>query len=163
MSYPAAAIANSFLDLARLHGIQVTPMQIQKLVYFGHGWHFAYHEDLLCEEPAQAWSWGPVFPTLYHAVKNWRTSPIENDVIAVRFIQSNGQHLVEKTVPRITDEDDLVFLEMLWDVYGEMTGPALSSLSHDINGPWFRVWNESGGAQGVIIPNGLIQEYFVEN
>ncbi len=163
MSYPAAAIANSFLDLSRRHGKQLTPMQIQKLVYFGHGWHLAYHrDDPLSEEPAQAWRWGPVFPTLYHSVKRWGGSPIENDVMAIRPVQTNGHRQMENSFPRVTDEDDLAFLKMIWDAYGEMTGPELSRVSHDIAGPWYRVWNESGGAQGVIIPDDLIAEYFQE-
>ena len=137
-------------------------MQIQKLVYFAHGWHLAYHKEILCEEQAQAWRWGPVFPTLYHAVKSWGRRPIENDVIAIRLLSENGQHRVEKSVPRVTEDEDTTFLHTIWEAYGEMTGPALSRLSHDIDGPWFRMWNESGGAQGVIIPNELIQGYFEE-
>ncbi|MXY86250.1 MAG: DUF4065 domain-containing protein [Chloroflexi bacterium] len=162
MSYPAAAIANSFLDLARAHGKRLTPMQIQKLVYFAHGWHLAYEESPLSEEQAQAWRWGPVFPTLYHAVKLWGREPIERDVIAFRLIREDGHHRVEKSVPRVIDGVHTAFLETIWDAYGEMSGPALSSLSHDIDGPWYRVWHESGGAHGVIIPDELIQEYFGE-
>ncbi len=138
-------------------------MQIQKLVYFAHGWHLALVGDALSEEEAQAWRWGPVFPALYHAVKQWGGGPVESDVIAIRFVRDNGHHHVERTVPRVDDGESAgPLLATIWEVYGEKTGPELSRLSHDIEGPWYRVWTESAGAYGTIIPNDLIREYFAE-
>ena len=163
MPYPAAAIANSFLDLARSDGRQLTPMQIQKLVYFAHGWHLASVDEELSEEGAQAWRWGPVFPTLYHAVKQWGGGPVDSDVTATSFVIRNGQHHIARSVRRVAnDKDTQAFLSTIWGVYRGMTGPELSRLSHDIDGPWYRVWSESEGAMGAVIPNDLIREYFQE-
>ena len=85
MPYPAAAVANSFLDIAKVAEESVDPMKVQKLVYFAHGWHLGYDRGALSTELAQAWRWGPVFPDLYHAVKIWGNRAIAKPVRALEF------------------------------------------------------------------------------
>ncbi len=162
MSYPAAAIANSFLDIARSEGQDLTPMQIQKLVYFAHGWHLAFNGEALSEESCQAWRWGPVFPVLYHAVKGWGRAPVQDDIFAIRFLEDGGRWISQKTYPRVAGNDPVLaeFFKGIWSEYGHMTGPGLSRITHELNGPWYKVWSESEGAQGAVIPDGLIQNYF---
>ena len=101
MSYLAAAVANSFLEIAKSAGEPLDPMKLQKLVYFGHGWHLGYEPGALSVENAQAWRWGPVFPDLYHAIKIWGSGPIMEPVVAVEVDRGEFQW----NTPSISPED----------------------------------------------------------
>lgn len=145
MANRPAVIANAFLKLADDQGVDLSPMQIQKLVYFSHGWHLAFDKGALCSERAQAWRWGPVFPSLYHALKHWGSGAIEERI----------------TAPwDVTDEFESNLIARVWEVYGDMTAVALSQLSHDPEGPWQMVRSQSHGDRNVDIPNPMIRKYF---
>jgi hypothetical protein len=42
MAYPAKAVANGFLRLAKADGKTVSSMKLLKLVFFVHGWYLAF-------------------------------------------------------------------------------------------------------------------------
>jgi uncharacterized phage-associated protein len=158
MPYLAVAIANSFLDVAKSAREPVDPMKIQKLVYFGHGWHLGYEEGALSAEYAQAWRWGPVFPDLYHAVKIWGSGPIMKPVRALEVDRGK----LRWNTPRIGPEEAFAtkLIERVWEVYGHMSGPALSQLTHEPDGPWQVIRDRHPGERDLVIPNPLIRDYF---
>ena len=162
MPYESAAVANRFLDRARADKTPLTPMQIQKLVYFSHGWHLAFAQGPLSAEHAQAWQWGPVFPELYHALKRWGGGPIEEQVSVMRAELKGDDYRLIQTVPAIPESAPFSpqLIDRVWAVYGCMSGPALSQLSHDPEGPWHKIRTESRGERGVDIPDAMILDYF---
>ena len=160
MPYTSAALANRFLALAESAGELVEPMKLQKLVYFAHGWHLGLKKRPLCSEFVQAWTWGPVFPELYHRVKRWGKEPIMGRVQAVEVAPPK----VRFTTPDIPVEDTYArgLCDRIWRVYGEMSGLALSVLTHESGSPWDQIWTESGGAPDQVIPNDLIAQHFAQ-
>ena len=48
--------------------IETTPMHVLKLVYLCHGWCLGFTGEALINEPVEAWTYGPVVPTVYHLV-----------------------------------------------------------------------------------------------
>jgi hypothetical protein len=76
MPYPAAAIANEFLELAKANGQALTPMQIQKLVYFAHGWNLAITGEPLIWERVEPWDYGPVVRNLYRNLREFGSGAI---------------------------------------------------------------------------------------
>ncbi len=158
MPYPAATVANGLLQIAKAAGKPVDPMKIQKLVYFAHGWHLGYKRGALSAELAQAWRWGPVFPDLYHAVKIWGNRQIVKPVRAFEFDPDK----LRWSTPSIPPEDNfaLRLIERVWEVYGHMSGPALSQLTHEQGGPWQVIRDKDPGAGNLLIPNSIIRDYF---
>jgi uncharacterized phage-associated protein len=158
MLYLSEAVANGFLEVARSVGEPVDPMKIQKLVYFSHGWHLGYGLGALSAEPAEAWRWGPVFPELYHAVKTWGSGPIMKPVRVFEFADGKLQW----NTPGLSDGDTHAknLIQRVWDQYGHLSGPALSQLTHEHDGPWYRTWNGNPGVRNLVIPNALIRDYF---
>jgi uncharacterized phage-associated protein len=151
--YDARSIANSFLAIAKKSHAQLTPMKLQKLVYYAHGWSLGLGGRPLIDEPVEAWKWGPVVPSVYHEFKKYGADPITEP--ATDFL---GKEIPE--VPR-QDEYTTSLLERIWEVYCGFTPSQLSNMTHDSDGPWQATVNRVGaGVPGVPINNDLIAEYF---
>ncbi len=160
MPYSSAALANRFLAIAEPTGELVQPMKLQKLVYFAHGWHLGLTQRPLCSEFVQAWTWGPVFPELYHQVKKWGREAVTGRVQALEVLPSG----VQFTQPDIPAEDTYPhgLCDRIWSVYGEMSGLKLSVLTHEPGSPWHQIRAASKGARDQVIPNDLIARHFAE-
>ena len=135
MGYSAKAVANYFLSKHRKSGI--TPLKIQKLVYIAHGWYMAFYEDpLIDNEFAEAWEYGPVFPSLYHEFKHRGKLAINALATDVKLDVSNSK--LTKTTPRIEESNKQTreLLDRIWEVYGKLTGIQLSNMCHQPGSPW---------------------------
>lgn len=155
MPYPAAAVANYFVKKGLRAGRPVEPMKLQKLIYFAHGWHLAIHGEPLIDERIEAWRYGPVVPSIYHAVKHHGARPIDFPII-----DFDGEDYV---TPMIDGGDVKALLDKIWSVYGGYSSGELSRMSHDTDGPWFRTWKEEaqeGAIRGVDISDFEIKRYF---
>ena len=77
MPYSSEKIANFFLGLAQKEQVELTPLKLQKLLYFAHGWHLVLDSDgdPLLDEDIEAWKYGPVVPSIYHKFKEFRNNP----------------------------------------------------------------------------------------
>lgn len=129
--YDALAVANYFLDLAARDGKTLDPMKIQKLVYFAHGWNLALDNSPLVRERIEAWTYGPVIPSLYRCFKRFGASAIAEPAC------QDGR------TPRVgdawnCDDTDYVksLLEFVWRTYGEHSGLQLSTITHQLGTPW---------------------------
>ena len=145
-SYRPAAIANVFLDLAAQEGRWLSNMQVQKMVYFAHGWHLASDLGPLSSEPAEAWLYGPVFPSLYHLLKRW-----------------GGMRIAERigVSQRVEDPISQAVIRGTWESCKDLSAMQLSAQTHDSSGPWYRRRVETGGDRFVEIPDALVKQYFV--
>ena len=158
MPYPSAAVANSFLEQAKAAGAAVDPLKLQKLVYFGHGWHLAYDQGALSAEDAQAWSYGPVFPDLYHSLKSWGSGAVLEPAAVFRV--AAGTFRWETPQLPSSEHFSLLLIKRVWEVYGKMSGLALSQLTHAHDGPWQVTRAKNPGIRGPAISNELIRQYF---
>lgn len=154
--YSGTAIANYFI---REHGpdpaSDLTLMKLVKLVYLSHGWHLGVYGVPLLDENAEAWQYGPVVPSVYHAAKHFGKRPITT-LLPVEF--GSSQRSVDD-FPQIQG-----FLDLMWDEYGQYSGLQLSALTHREGTPWDITWNKLGGkhSRAVQIPDNLIAEYYME-
>lgn len=155
MPYSPKAIANYFIELANAAGEPVTPMKLQKLVYYAHGWHVGFTGQPLINESVEAWQYGPVIPSLYHEFKRFGSSPITvkaTDLDPARF------DFVE--VPTPAEDPIRKFLTSVWNGYGKFTGVKLSQMTHAEGSPWAKTWAAKGGLKSADIPLDLIKQHF---
>jgi uncharacterized phage-associated protein len=158
MSYSAKAIANFFLEQAKAEGKAIDPMKIQKLVYFAHGFYAGNKGEPLVNEDAEAWPWGPVFPSLYHAFKKFGNGPITKEASDERV---EGLTYFIEPVQAPQDPELVAYLKAFWNRYSPYTGIQLSNSSHAAGSPWDETKKrvESEGAPSVI-PFERIKAYF---
>lgn len=149
--YTPLAVANFFVDRhGRGQGIE--HMKLQKLVYCSHGWWLAFPQpNRLVAELPQVWKFGPVYPSLYRALKVFGRDPIT-------LPQSRGPF--EKVdLVEIGDQNVVQLLEWVWGRYGHLSSFALSDMTHKPSTAWYRAAKE----QDFEIPDGLdIQERYIE-
>ena len=156
MPYPVKAVANYFLDLAKLDGKPLNPMKIQKLIYLAHGWNLATSGNPLIYEPFKAWRYGPVVPILYSELKKYGANTIKEPV---------GGNL-EPDISDYGDEssaaDACKSMAAVWSTYADFSGIRLSALTHEEGSPWYRVVTEPPNVPNKVIPNDYIREYFID-
>jgi uncharacterized phage-associated protein len=140
----AVTVADRFLALARERGKTLTPMQLLKLVYIAHGWSLGLYGMPLIRDEVQAWQYGPVIPRLYNAVKSYRSQPVEG---LIHPAEDGGLDARESSVIR-----------QVYEKYGDLSGPALSRLTHAPDTPWDLVYRP--GAHGLVIPNDMIEDHY---
>lgn len=125
-----------------------TNLEFQKLAYFCHGWHLALIGTPLVDEEFEAWRFGPVLPSVYHKFKVFSSNPIPAD-----------HPLVAWESPLEPNSASAQLVDRVLQVYGGYPGFELVRLSHDVNGPWAKVWT-AGAFSSESIDNESIKEYF---
>jgi uncharacterized phage-associated protein len=164
VAYPAKAVANEFLRLAKEHGQPVSPMTLLKLVFFAHGWYLAATGRPLIKEQVEAWRYGPVIRVLYDEFKHFGNCPISDSAHDIIF---DGKRLIAHE-PNLQDsvscesegeyEDASKVIRWVWDKYRGFEAIKLSQLTHLADSPWKNVYKD--GVRNIVIPNDVIRGYY---
>lgn len=150
MAHDSRAVANQILEIAQSQGIDLTLMQLLKLVYLANGWWLIYSEgEPLTDTNAQVWQYGPVHPQVYKAFRKHGSSRIGSKAEDPRtgFPYSASFSEAEKSV-----------METIVQTYGRMHAFKLSDIMHRDGTPWTVTKDRSGLYSS--IPNELIKEHF---
>lgn len=152
MPYPASVIAYAFVKKGIGEGNFVTQMKLQKMVFFAHGYHLARYGERLIEEKFEAWKFGPVVPTIYHAFKSFGSRPITD--------KEYKYH--EPVIFPLFKLDDKAndAIEYTWKVTKDLSALSLSNWTHKTGSPWRKVYNPSDW--DIEIDNDLIKSYFTK-
>lgn len=164
MPFPAKAIANEFLDIAEREERPITPLKLQKLIYFAHGWHLAIKKTPLIDRRIAAWRYGPVIPAVYGEFKQFGNEPI-TDYRAIEGVFQNGRLYfakasIEATEGVTLEEKEFAhqLCERIWQVYGWYSASQLSAATHNPGTPWNQVYDVA--RRDIEIPDELIRQYF---
>lgn len=143
----AVDVAAEMVRYADSLGQPLTHMQLQKLVYIAHGISLAKYDSPLLDEEVDAWKYGPVIDPLYQVLK-----PFGSGVVKVKKGTSTSG----------LTEDQVTLIKEVVDKFKELDGIQLSTLTHQPDSPWYRVWNNGRGHEirGTKIPNDLIKEHY---
>ena len=144
-NHTALDVADLFIRLSHEDEIPVTPMQVQKLTYFGHAWMLGLGHGPLFQDAVESWQYGPVIRAVYHALKRWGSGRIDGDVLRE---------------PAHFNETERRIIKSVWQKYGEIDGLDLSRLTHAEGTPWHETFSE--GQHSQIIPNHVIRDYYAD-
>jgi len=143
--HSSLSVAQYIIDLCARSGINssLTPMQVLKLVYLAHGWMLGIHGRPLVSDDIEAWTYGPVIPVLYEAIRRYRSGPVAS---------------VEGAVPLSLDQAEQDVIAQVCDIYGRRTGMELSQLTHQEGSPWDQVWSILGKSGRM--SNDIIEQHY---
>ena len=119
-------VANFFLGIQQADDDKdITPMKLQKLVYFAQGFALALLGHPLFPEPLEAWKHGPVCPELYQKYK-----PCGGNVIqAADTLNARAAFT----------QDEFELLMDVYRQYGKYSASTLRNMSHE-TAPWRAVF-----------------------
>jgi len=115
--YSIFEIANWFLEKEPM-----THKKLQKLCYYAQAWSYALRNTPIMDSDFQAWIHGPVSPILFQKYKGTAFEELMPDKNYIN--------------PNLTNEE-LEFLNNVWETYGDSTGNSLEVLTHK-ELPWIK-------------------------
>ena len=135
------------------HLEEVTPLALEKLLFFSNGVNYAINGSRLIAEDSQAWAHGPVYPCVYNKYKNYGYKPIDNG------IYSTHGCLVSKL-----SENEIAAIDLVIKTFGLYSPKTLEKISHS-QIPWIekrKGYSEEEAGNDIIDENS-IKQYYIEN
>ncbi len=126
----------------------ITPLALQKALYYVQGFYYAFFGTFLFKEECQAWAHGPVYKDVYEQYKNYKFNPIAKPV------QTENLHLSEK---------EKLVLDSVSQYFCCYSGKILEQFTH-AEMPWSETRKDlsEGEPSERIIKKKLIGNYFTE-
>lgn len=113
-------VANYFLKIVdRDSGSTITPLKLQKILYYAQGYYLAKYDKPLFNEDFEAWAHGPANPDIYDKYKKYSYE-------AIPFPKENVPDFSESLIS---------FLTNIWNTFGIYDGKYLEELTHNEE-PW---------------------------
>lgn len=122
------ALCNTIIKKSFDENIPVSPMKLQKLLYFIYRDYLKETNSVLFAEDFQAWKYGPVLESVYDEFKTFRSNRI------TRFAKTaNGEvYVINETLEPILCS----VINSVWNKYKGYDGIALSQVTHEEGGAW---------------------------
>lgn len=157
MPLKTKAVANFFLEQGFNESVDISPMKLQKLLYYGQGWHLGFTGDLLFNEQIECWLYGPVVRSIFKHFEEFGSMKIER----LAYARSDDQ-IISPAVPQDCLPISKSVLAVTWAEYKKFSAIKLSNMTHATDGPWDKVYQEFGGNLpiGTDIPIPVIRDHF---
>ena len=129
---------------------EVTPLMLQKLLYFIQGVYSALYGKPIFEEDCRAWVHGPVYPEVYELFRDFKYNPIDD----ARFA------LLEGTADALTEEEKNV-IDLVVNTFGMYGGKVLERITHNED-PWKEARKGYGDSipSSELLPKDRIMRYY---
>lgn len=125
----------------------ITPLSLQKALYYVQGFSFAFYHTFLFTEDCEAWVHGPVYRDIYRRYCNYCFDPIDSvDEFDVSLLSGEEKLLLDSIIRHVCC----------------YSGKTLESFTHTET-PWVsaRMGLPADASSNRIIPKQAIGEYFV--
>ncbi|MBW8684552.1 Panacea domain-containing protein [Chitinophaga rhizophila] len=122
--YNANEVADWFITRLNTDaGDTMSPLKLQKLIYYAQAWHLTIFKQPLFQEKIEAWVHGPAVATVYQRFK----STSKDAAIDWKVPVSNVEFPIETQH----------LLEEVYSIYGEHSAGFLEELTHS-EPPWIK-------------------------
>ena len=127
-------VANTILMLSFNENIPVSPMKLQKLMYFTYKDYLKTYDAPLFADRFECWQYGPVLSSIYYEFNRFGAKPIN------KFARdANGS----VTVVNMDSYSQIAqSIQNTWDKYKRYSGIQLSHLTHKENSAWSYAHNK---------------------
>lgn len=102
-------------------GKEITPLALQKILYYAQGFYKAFFGKFLFEDDCQAWVHGPVYVDIYEKYKEFKSANIFIDI--------------DYDIEDIIVDEKREILDAIIKYFGYYNGKALEKMSH-YETPW---------------------------
>ena len=102
-------------------GKEITPLALQKILYYSQGFYKAFFGKFLVEDDCQAWVHGPVYVSIYEKYKEFKSANILIDI--------------DYDIEDIIVDEKRELLDAIIKYFGYYNGKALEKMSH-YEAPW---------------------------
>lgn len=144
MVHDPKVAANELINRGVTEGQPLTHIEVQKLLYFWHGWMLGIHGQPLHHGVWQAWRYGPVLPEVYFNLNHYRGQPITSPI---------------RTPSELFTSEESNIMNVVYG-YRSLGTFTLVGIAHSRGGPWDRVWHGQGDSG--LIDNETIRSYFAD-
>lgn len=130
---------------------EVTPLMLQKLLYFIQGVYSALYGKPIFVEDCRAWVHGPVYTEVYDLFRDFKYNPIDD----ARFA------LLDGTKDALTDEEKRV-IDLVVNTFGMYGGKVLEKITHNET-PWIEARKGYGDSipSNELLPKNSIMKYYI--
>ena len=130
---------------------EVTPLMLQKLLYYIQGIYSALYGKPIFPEDCRAWIHGPVYPKVYDLFRDCKYNLIDD----ARFA------LIEGTEDALTDDEKKV-IDLVLNTFGMYGGKILEKITHN-EAPWMeaRKGFEDSIPSNELITKERIMKYYI--
>lgn len=124
----------------------ITPLALQKALYYAQGFYFAFFNGFLLKENCEAWVHGPVYREIYNMYSNYKYDTIDD---------------IESVDPNVFTPNQKLILDNVIKSFCCYSGKVLEGFTHNET-----PWNKTRGdlpnemASNRVIEKSLICEYF---
>lgn len=134
MRASATVLCNNILLRGLKDNVKITPMKLQKLMYFVCRDYTKQSGSSPISEQFEVWQYGPVLPSVYLEFKPFGANPI---AAYARDASGNAYMVSER------DNPDLArILDSVWMKYRHKTGIELSRITHKPESGWYRAYSQ---------------------
>lgn len=127
----------------------ITPLALQKLLYYVQGFYSAFVGDYVFEEDCEAWAHGPVYSQVYYSYSDYKYEPIDK--------YEENLHVFES----VLSPDEIDIVNNVVRNFGRYSGKVLEKITH-CERPWIHARGELEGSNrsNQIIEKDSIKSYF---
>lgn len=147
MEHDARSVANAFIQRGIDAKRPLTPLQVQKLVFFAHAWLLGLRGRPLINEPFEVWKYGPVVPVVYYCLRHYGGDPVTETLPA---------HPAKTEDEYEPAEEDII--NQVFKIYGDLGGAQLITLTHLEDTPW----DQARRRGDWFISDDVIKQYYAD-